>query len=232
MIKILGDFHTHTLASIHAYSTIRENINAAKGLGLKVLAITDHGVAAKDSPTMSYFRNLKSIPKYVEGVRILKGVEANIINHDGTLDMPSHILKQLDFVVASYHISCCKPGTKEDHTNAYLALCKNPYVNVIGHSGTPAYDYDYDKVIPAIRDAGKYMEINAHTFSTRGDSIKNCKNIALACMKYRTPILVNSDSHHEFELGKVDKALELLEEIHFPKELIMNASLEWIQSFD
>lgn len=231
-IKILGDFHTHTIASIHAYSTIRENINAASRLGLKVLAITDHGVASKDSPTMSYFRNLSSLPKYVDGVRILKGVEANITDYEGNLDMPTHILEKLDFVVASFHLSCCKPGTVIDHTNAYLGICKNPYVQVIGHSGTPKYTYDLDVVIPAVRDAGKYIEINAHSFISRPDSIENCKKIALACKKYRTPVIVNSDSHHEFELGIVDQALELLEEVDFPKELIMNASLEWIQSFE
>lgn len=231
-INILGDVHCHTLASVHAFSTIRENIDGANRKGLKLLAITDHGIGANDAPPLSYFRNLKSLPKYVDGLRLLKGVEANIMDLEGNLDLPDSILKTLDIVVVSFHASCVKHGTKEDHTKAYLALAKNPYVHIMGHSGTPEFEYDLDVVIPAWRDAGKYIEINAHTFVTRKKSIENCKTIALACKKYQAPIVVNSDSHHEFEIGDVSKALELLEEIDFPKELIKNASLDWIKSFD
>ena len=41
MIKDILDTHTHTLASGHAYSTIRENAHAAAEKGLELLAITD-----------------------------------------------------------------------------------------------------------------------------------------------------------------------------------------------
>ena len=36
------DTHSHTLASGHAYNTIREMAASASGKGLKGLAITDH----------------------------------------------------------------------------------------------------------------------------------------------------------------------------------------------
>ena len=42
MIKIKTDTHTHTLASGHAYSTIEENLRAAKEQGLELVGITDH----------------------------------------------------------------------------------------------------------------------------------------------------------------------------------------------
>ena len=43
MIKDVMDTHTHTLASGHAYSTIRENVAAAaRRRGLELLAVTEH----------------------------------------------------------------------------------------------------------------------------------------------------------------------------------------------
>ena len=36
------DMHTHTLASGHAYSTIREMAHAASMTGLDILGITEH----------------------------------------------------------------------------------------------------------------------------------------------------------------------------------------------
>lgn len=56
-VTIKGDFHCHTLASLHAYSTLRENLIAAQKRGLRLLAITDHGIGTPDSPPLSFFEN-------------------------------------------------------------------------------------------------------------------------------------------------------------------------------
>ena len=37
------DLHTHTTASGHAYSTLKENIEEAKKRGIKILGMSDHG---------------------------------------------------------------------------------------------------------------------------------------------------------------------------------------------
>ena len=42
-MKLIADTHTHTIASNHAYSTVLENIEAAKERGLLYLAMTEHG---------------------------------------------------------------------------------------------------------------------------------------------------------------------------------------------
>ena len=39
---LTGDYHTHTVFS-HGKGTILENANEAKKIGLKEIAITDHG---------------------------------------------------------------------------------------------------------------------------------------------------------------------------------------------
>ena len=40
MIRLIADLHTHTLASGHAYGTIRENAQAAAERDLRILGIT------------------------------------------------------------------------------------------------------------------------------------------------------------------------------------------------
>lgn len=230
-MKIVGDLHCHTIASIHAYSTLRENIEAAKKKKLCVLGITDHGSGTHDSPPLSYFENLTSLPDNVEGIRILRGVEANIMDFRGNLDMPDEILKNLDIVVASFHISCTRPGTRAEHTEAYKRLAQNPLVHIIGHSGSVEFPYDYAEVIPEFKKYHKLVEINAHTFICRKKSIGNCRKIALLCKQYRVPVVVNSDAHSEFEVGCCDKALEMLEELKFPEELIVNTNQERLEKY-
>ena len=60
-MKDLLDVHIHTIASIHAYSTIRESIAAAKERGLVLVGISDHGPALPGSIHEMYFRNFKVI---------------------------------------------------------------------------------------------------------------------------------------------------------------------------
>lgn len=223
---MLGDFHCHTLSSVHAYSTVGENIAAAKAKGLKVLAITDHAIGCPDSPPLSYFENLRSLPRMIDGIRILTGVEANIMDHEGHLDMPEKVLRNLDIVIASYHNTCVTPGTIQEHTQSYLKLADNPLVHIIGHCGSFDYPFDYDRVIPVLGEAGKVIEINAHTFICRKKSVENCTYIAKLCKENKIPILVNSDAHSQFEVGSCAKAFEMLKEIEFPEELIINISEE------
>ena len=42
MLQNHCDIHTHTLYSRHAYSTVRENVLAARDAGLELLGIADH----------------------------------------------------------------------------------------------------------------------------------------------------------------------------------------------
>lgn len=230
-MNIVADLHCHTIFSQHAYNTLRDNLNAAKKKNLKAIAITDHGIGMEDGPHLSYFQNLKSLPRYTDGLCLLRGVEANIMDYEGNLDMPTKVLEELDIVIASYHLNCTEPGSKEQHTNAYMNIAKNPYVNIIGHSGTPEFEYDYERVIPVFKEYHKVVEINAHTFICRQSSVANCRKIAQLCKQYQVPVMVNSDAHSEFEVGECKKALEMLEDIHFPEELVINSNWDRLEEY-
>ena len=134
--QLVADTHTHALASGHAYSTLLENLHAAKAIGLSFLCYTEHGPAMEDAPRRFYFHNIKNLPDMVEGVGLLKGAEANICDYEGTLDLPEKDLAALDWVIASYHTQVIDPSTKEDATRGWLAVAKNPLVDVLGHCGS------------------------------------------------------------------------------------------------
>ena len=102
-MKIVADTHTHTIASTHAYGTVKEMVEEAAALGLYAIAITDHGPNMPGSPRQWYFNNLNAIPSTYLGVRVLKGAEANIADFDGNLDIDEPTLKSLEWIVASIH---------------------------------------------------------------------------------------------------------------------------------
>ena len=47
-MKALVDLHTHTLVSGHAYSTIKENVEAAKTLGYQGIVFTTYEAVTKE----------------------------------------------------------------------------------------------------------------------------------------------------------------------------------------
>ena len=184
-MKVIADTHTHTIASTHAYSTVQEMVKAASEKGLYAIALTDHAYAMPGSPGKWYFESQHTIPSTLYGVRVLKGVEANLIDFEGTLDVPPDLQRSLDWVVASIHsVTVRGEPSFEACTNAWLNIAKNPNVQVIGHSGTPEYKYDYEKVIPEFAANNKLVEINNGTFRFRKKSAANCIEI---CLLYTSP---------------------------------------------
>ena len=46
------------------------------------------------------------------------------------------------------------------------------------------------------------------------------------CAKHQVPIIVNSDAHISYDVGNFTYAMEVLEELHFPEELVANVSVD------
>ena len=72
-MKIFADLHTHTIASGHAYNTILEMIQGAAKKNLPVLGISDHAPSMRGTMDEIYFWCFQTIPREVEGVRVLFG---------------------------------------------------------------------------------------------------------------------------------------------------------------
>ena len=108
-MQMIADLHTHTLCATHAFQTLNEMAAAAKDCGYKALAITDHAPAMPDAPHRWHFENPTALPRTIDGVVMLYGAEANVVDAKGHLDLPPRILEYQDWVVASIH-SPCVPG--------------------------------------------------------------------------------------------------------------------------
>lgn len=225
-MKILTDLHCHTIASDHAFSTVMENVKYASEIGLEAIAITDHGYALGDAPHEFHFDCLRLLPEELYGVRILTGCEANILDLKGNLDMPDKQIKNLDIVIASVHSApVYKNFGAEDNTSAYMGVLENPYVDIIGHSGNPKCRYDIDAVLTRAKELDKFIEINENTFRARPQNVELCREIALAAKRIGTGVVVNSDAHFATNVGVMDNAVEMLRDIDFPEELVVNRTL-------
>lgn len=230
-MQIVADLHTHTIASTHAYSTVYEMARGAKNRGLIAIGITDHGPDMVDGPHEWHFSNLDILPRQIEGVTVIRGIEFNICP-GGSLDhMQESSLKPIEFALASFHECCFAPSTKAAHTEALEAVLQDKRVNALGHPGNAKYDFDKEYIISRCNQYDKLVEINSNSFAIRKGSRENCTEIAQLCKKYQVPIIVDSDSHIEYRVGCVDNALAMLEKIGFPEELVVNSSRERLDMY-
>ncbi len=225
-MKIVADLHTHTLYSAHAYSTVNEMVIAAKEKNLKAIAITDHGPEMPDTGHMLHFINSIHIPKVINGVLVLYGVELNVIDLLGNVDLPNRMIKELDWVIVSIHKEHLEKLTFEQATNIWLTIAKNELVDMIGHCEQIIHPFDIDRVIKAFADNNKVVELNANSLNIRADGIENMKKIAIACKKYNCKVSLSSDAHAMYTVGEVSGLFPMLKELDFPKHLIINESFE------
>ena len=125
------DLHMHTVASTHAYSTLHDYIAEAKRKGIKLFAITDHGPDMADAPHYWHFVNMRIWPRLVDGVGILRGIEANIKNTQGEIDCTGPMLTSLDLIIAGFHEPVFPPQDKATHTEAMIAAIASGAVHMI-----------------------------------------------------------------------------------------------------
>jgi putative hydrolase len=230
-MKIAIDTHTHSVASGHAYSTIDDLARGARKQGLKGFVLTDHGPGMPGATHAYHFGNLRVIPRHIRGVRFFSGIEANIMDDSGGIDLAPFLLARLDFVLAGFHEICFAPRSREENTRALVATIANPWVDAISHPGNPAFPVDLETVVRAAAEHGTALEINDSSFRIRRGSDDNCLRIAQLCVQYGAPIVCGSDAHYWQDVGRLDTARALLKKAAVPATLVLNASFRDFEAF-
>lgn len=233
-MEILTDTHVHTISSGHAYSTIDEIARFAKSQNLEAVAITDHTPSMPGGAHLFYFGNIRILPDYIHGVRILKGAEVNIIDYDGNIDLPVDVLEELDIVVASLHPPCLEFADKDVVTRGLMKIIENPNIDIIGHPGDNRYPMDFEKIVQHAKAHKVLLEVN--NASLRPTSVRegvrdNLVQILKLCIKHDNPIVVASDAHFHEDVGGLAESIELLKEVDFPEHLVMNLNKDRLMNF-
>ncbi len=230
--KIVVDIHTHTLASGHAYGTIRENALAAKEKGLIGLGISDHAPGIPGTCDPFHFSNLQAIPRDLYGVHIYYGCENNVTN-DGTMTLPERILNKLDYNIVGIHGVCYEDVGKMENTENLVRCMEDPKTFFVSHPDDDAYPLDYEVLVMAAKQLNVALEVNDSSFTHpwKINARQNIMTYLDLCMKYGAHVFVGSDAHDPSRVGCFDHAVRLLEEIGFDEDLIVNNSEEKFREF-
>jgi len=225
------DLHMHTIASTHAYSTIHDYIAQAVRNGLQLIAITDHGPEMVDAPHEFHFNNMRILPRVVDGVSILRGVEANI-KANGKTDCTEKMHAALDLIIAGFHKQVFAPADVVTNTDALIEVITSGKVHIISHPGNPEYPIDIPAVVAAAKACHVALEVNNASFlHSRKGSEANCLKIVTAVAQAGGIISLGSDSHSAFSLGNFAACQHIIESTSFPSSHILNVSARRVLEF-
>jgi DNA polymerase (family 10) len=139
-----------------------EGANPFRVRAYRNAARTVAGLAQSISELMAKIDRLNDRLQKVVG---LKSMEVDILK-DGALDVPDHILSELDFKVCSIHSDF--QLDRDRQTGRILRAMDNPHFTILGHptgrllNQRPAYAVDLERLITAAADRGCFWELNAH----------------------------------------------------------------------
>lgn len=240
-MQVIADFHTHTTYS-HGKGSIEGNIQAAVVAGLQTVAITDHGpghffIGIRGISAFHRMqREIETLRRKYPEIEILFGVEANIVDTDGTIDVPATILRELDILLVGYH-KLVKPKSlaafsqtvdnflagwtgksseklRAANTAAITAAVRRYPIDAITHPGLQV-DIDTVELAKACMEKRTLLEIN----SSYGDEMDP---FILAALPTGVSFVINSDAHTPERVGDFAKAYQLVERLGVPRNRIVN----------
>jgi putative hydrolase len=226
-MKLVADLHVHTISSGHAYSTLEEYINRAKKIKLSGFALTDHGPAMPGAPHYYHFANMRMIPRVINGVRILRGIEANIINDRGEIDIAPVDIKwgELDIVIVAMHPRCgYKGGSVAHNTAVMIRAIQNPLIDIIAHLDNPQFPVNIKEVVAAAQQRGVIPELNNSSPLSRPGSEAMALELVQAVKAADWQLVLGTDSHIASMLGDFTIAKKLLKKVGLREKNVVNTS--------
>lgn len=241
-MKLFADYHTHTVYS-HGKGTIEDNVKAAIKKGLREIVISDHGpghttYGVKAGGLKKMRSEIDELQKKYKNIKIMLGLEANLISCNGDIDASDEDIKLVDKLLVGFH-NGAKPYSLRDAHNLYMknymsrvfgfmktkcvkvnteAMIKaiERYdIDIITHPGAKI-DLDIEKLAKAAAKRGTALEIN----SSHGNlTISNAK-IAL---KENVNFVIDSDAHEPDDVGNFENGIKIAEEADIPEYKILNA---------
>lgn len=226
-IKILADYHTHTIFS-DGTGTIAENVASAVAQGIKTIGITDHGFyhvahGIRRKRVAEMRAEVERLKTQYPDTEILLGIEANLVNMRGEIDMQDSDFALFDYCIFGIHkvvFSLAKPSSiwftianffirhsarrKQKITDSYIAAINKYPVKIVVHPNYAA-NVDVARLAVAAKEKGVWIECNGKRTSFSAADIAGLRESEVG-------LVLSSDAHSPERVGEVSEPIAFLEQ--------------------
>lgn len=240
------DLHLHSSFTMDAFNTAYELAFEAARKGVEMIGICDHGPANDVTPdipnhfTIEHYCSSRRKRINVNGVDLIWGIEAEVIDEEGNLDpkITDGVLKKQDLVIASFHGKGLKPGIikkEANPTKSIISAMNNCLIDIIGHPFISVKkEEDIREIVKAAVVQSMPLELN-NAYLTNPKGTK--KHFVLAVLMAKLlkekggKIFVGSDAHIAWELGGDEGIKAVLKEAKFDTKDIVNWTFKQANEF-
>lgn len=244
-MKVIADYHTHTRYS-HGMGTIEENVLRALEKGIHVIGITDHGpgylpYGMQKSKYKEMRQSVERLnEKYAGRIKILLGIEANIMDQQGHLDVDD-FLTYSDIVLAGFHfdIICqdflAERRRRQDkrqslqaiidpalyseilavNTQALLQAIHTYPIDILTHVADHQ-PVDLQKIAKAAGERKVALEIN--NFHRH----PNVLQVQTAMQEEKVHFVLSSDAHRPRDVGNFTGAIKIMKKAGLDVKRVSN----------
>ncbi|HID60546.1 MAG TPA: PHP domain-containing protein [Hadesarchaea archaeon] len=217
------DFHIHTYYS-DGRSGPLEMVEAAEARDLEAVAITDHGpelhVGVPREKLVSMLQDIETARRDA-GIPVYAGIEANVVDGSGRVDIDEEFAKKLDLCIVSIHalgeLMDPKQVAREYLARMTKAVTHRKF-NVLGHPF-----FYHQNLLPYLsrEEIENFVKLMAHRdiavevnmkYRGPGDEF-----LAL-CLREGVKFSIGSDAHTPRGVGKIDWALSALRRVGARRE--------------
>ena len=198
-----GDYHTHTIYS-HGKGTIEENVLRAREIGLKEIAITDHGfrhmmynVSRMDYRYMR--EDVENAKKKYPDINVYLGLETNLTSRHGKADVIESDMQKLDLLICGYH---------------KFVLPDKYDVDIVSHINY-GIRADAVEVARACKYYGTYVELNGKRISMTDEDLAEMASEG-------AEFICDSDAHSVNRVGDFSVPVACIERVGIPYSQIAN----------
>ncbi len=238
---LFGDYHTHTVYT-HGHGTVEDNVKSAIKRGLKQIAIAEHsfsqsfyGISKKEYNEMRV--EIESLRRKYKGqIDILCGLESNLLDLDGNIDLPPENRKMVDILVVGFHqmerpksiksffnfwvpnaLGIGRHSKKqiERNTQAYIKALKKNKIDIIAHLNTHGCLVNPVEVAKVAVETGTYIELNGKVINFSDEDMKEMIDLGVK-------FIIDSDAHFPDRVGKNHRGLNFVERYNIPPEQLVN----------
>lgn len=193
-----GFLHCHSIYSDGSV-TVAEWAEACARAGYEWMGLTDHSQSSafagglKPEDVARQHAEIDLVNKTSKGIRVLKGVEADILA-DGSLDYGPSVLDRFDFVIGSVHSRFAM--SEPEMTRRVLRAMDDPHLAILGHPtgrlllAREPYAIDLEPVLAQAADRGIAVEVNAdpHRLDLDWRMVRRARELGV-------PISIGADAH-------------------------------------
>jgi len=217
---IRNDLHIHSLQSLCGLHSLMEIVNIAGNKGMNLVNISDHGSACGKTMNFGPITDRRRVPPIIisstgSPIRILTGIEANILNIRGDSDFPMEFLSKFDLVSAGFHdmaIDLQEAGSPEKNIVALENYLERYPLDILTHPNIKPFPLQTSRLIELSLKYGFALEINNTNLRLEKTNLELETEMLKQAIEGNAPLVENSDGHSFIEIGENESILKFLKD--------------------